>query len=251
MRTAAVLLLLGAGAAAPCQGQVVVGTVLDAQTDSVIEGVTVFLSIDTTGSALATAVSDARGRFTVSAPEPGIYVLHGTRLGYAATWSSAFFVDRRDTLEIQFRIATQAIPIEPLHVVARRPGGQRLANWGFYDRMVEYADLGRARFYTPEDLNASRAARVTDLLRDVNRLELVRDGRQLFIYVRGTRRRVPVFLDGHHLRLRRDESVDEMIALSDVEALEVYWRWAPAQYGGDAAIVMWTGPRKERARQRQ
>jgi outer membrane cobalamin receptor len=111
--------------------------------------------------------------------------------------------------------------------------------------MIEYADRGRARFYTPEDLNESRAGRVTDLLRDVPRLELVRDGRQIFIFVRGTRQRVPVFLDGHHMRLRRDESVDEMIALSDVEALEIYWRWAPAQYGGGAAIVMWTGPRKE------
>lgn len=238
------LLLVGAVVSSPLSGQVVTGRVLKASTDSTIEGVTLALASDSLAQAVATVTTGPGGAFSLGVPEPGIYMLKGTHLGYAVGWSAPFFVDRTDTMEIEFRMAEHAIPLEPLRVVARRPGGRaRLERWGFYDRMVEYANLGRARFYTPEDLDASRAYKVTDLLRDVPRFDLVRSGRQIFIYRRGTRQRVPIFLDGHRLGLRRDESLDEMIAFGDVEALEIYWRWAPAQYGGGAAIVMWTGPR--------
>lgn len=225
-------------------GQAITGRVLDAATDSAVEGVAITL-VDSAGTTVSEVYSTGAGLFSLAPKEAGRYTIQAERLGYGKAVSPGIHVGAADTIRVELRISTEAIGLAPLTVVARRPSEDpRLAGWGFYDRKERYRGRGRAVFYTSEELDETEAFRITDLIRELPELQLVRDGHHTYVVKRRSWRQVvpvPVFLDGHPLRLGQGESIDGYVSLSSVGAIEIYWRHAPAQYGGDAAIVLWTG----------
>ncbi|MFO7893208.1 MAG: carboxypeptidase-like regulatory domain-containing protein [Longimicrobiales bacterium] len=224
-------------------GQTVTGRVVDDSTDSGIPGVALAL-VDTAGVPIARAFSNETGWFELRAEQGGILRIRAERMGYATTASAAFRAGPTDVVQVELRLATEPVELPALTVIAHsRPHDLRLANWGFYERRERYRGLGRAVFYDAEELNESNAVRITDLIRNLPDLRLVHEGHRIIIRDRRGRRTIPVFLDGHPLRMTRGESlsIDDYVALSSIGAIEIYWRWAPAQYGGGAAIVLWTG----------
>lgn len=229
------------GLTADASAQVVLGRVLDADTDVLIEGAQLAL-IDSTQQPVARVFSDTQGRFELRAPQPGRYELRVERIGYQRTASAPIELAHGDIVRVEMRISAHPVPLPPLTVLSRRGRrDSRLENWGYYRRQSQYEGLHRATFITREDFDSLGASKVTDLVRDLPNFRLVRVGHQVLVETRKGQP-VPVFLDGHDLRLRREQSIDELVALGSVKAVEIYWRWAPAQYGGGAAIVLWTGP---------
>ena len=220
--------------------QILSGRVLDATSNTAVPGVTVTL-VDESNTETAQTESGDDGAFSLTAPRHGLYRLRAQALGYDAIVADAVWIGATDTTVVELRISTQPIELQPLTVVARsRTLDPRLQRLGFYEREDDYRDEGRARFLTADSLNASHATRVTELLRDNQDIVLVRDGFRTFVRDRRGRS-IPIFLDGHRLKLLRDQSLDELIALNDIGAVEIYYDWAPAQFGGGAAVVLWTG----------
>jgi hypothetical protein len=234
-----------AGPAGVLHAQVVRGWVLDAESDTPVAGVTVSL-VDTLDQVTRTVVSaDGDGGFVVAAPAAGTYTLRGQHIGYGVTSSPPFHVPPDDTVRVQFRISAQPIALASLTVIGApaAPLDPMLEARGFYQRRDDYDGHGKARFFTTEDIDASGAVWTTDLLRDLSELRLVNVGHgRLEVQTRRAGRRVPIFINGTYFRIRRDESytLDQIIALGQIGAVEVYWRDAPAQYGGGAAIVIWS-----------
>jgi hypothetical protein len=234
-----------AGPAGVLDAQVVRGWVLDAESDIPVAGVTVSL-VDASDQVARTVVSaDADGGFVIAAPAAGTYTLRGQHIGYGVTSSPPFPVPPDDTVRVQFRISAQPIALASLTVIGTpaAPLDPRLEAQGFYQRQEDYHGHGKARFFTTEAIDSSGAVWATDLLRDLFELRLANVGHGRFeVQTRRDRRRVPIFINGTYFRMRPNESytLDQIIALGQIGALEVYWRDAPAQYGGDAAIVIWS-----------
>ena len=220
--------------------QILSGRVLDVASNSTVPGAIVTL-VDESDTEAAQTESGDDGAFSLTAPGHGLYRLRAQALGYEVVVSEAVWIGATDTTVVELRISTQPIELQPLTVVARsRSIDPRLQRLGFYEREEDYRTEGRARFLTADSLNASHATRVTELLRDNQDIVLVRDGFRTFVRDRRGRS-IPIFLDGHRLKLLRDQSLDELLALNDIGAVEIYYDWAPAQFGGGAAVVLWTG----------
>lgn len=141
----ALAILLGAplGAQAPAADtldQAIVGVLVDDSDNRPIATATVTLLRGP--DRLASATTDADGRFVLPVPLPGFYRLEARRLGYALTESQLVEVETGLTLTVEFRILPDAILMAPLLVTARSDQGRSI----FERRRREW---GRGVFMTP------------------------------------------------------------------------------------------------------
>lgn len=143
---AILLLPFGPGRAA-CQS--VHGHVLVEGDTVAVSGADLVLT-DSAGSVVARVQATDAGEFRLPAPGPGRYRIQASRLGYA-TVSADVRLGDREVLEIELRMATEAIPLEPLVVVARRQIQQGTLD-EFYDRMARMKQAGKGQFLTKEQL---------------------------------------------------------------------------------------------------
>ena len=81
MGLAGLVLLLALAAPRAAHAQRVDGQLLDAETSAPIEGATLRL-LDAQGQLVTTAQSGQRGLFTLRAPQPGLYRIQASRMGY-------------------------------------------------------------------------------------------------------------------------------------------------------------------------
>ena len=96
-------------------GQVLVGVLVDDDTDLVIEGATITL-FSFQGQRFGSVVSDLEGRFVIDAPRLGDFRLLAERIGYQTTRSQRFMVSTLDTVTVTFFLARDAVLLEPLVV---------------------------------------------------------------------------------------------------------------------------------------
>ncbi len=239
---AASLLLLGAGAL-PAQG--VTGHVIEAGAGRPVAGALVSL-VDSLSTEVARVLSDSAGAFTVGAPAHGWFRLRATRIGFATTTTDEFQVRRAETLQVQLRMAHDAIPLEPLTVTGRstrRP--TRLEASGFHDRMR----YGQGYFMQRGDIEATGARNMAEMLRATPGIRLDRSARAHGPTVRIQRGNClpAVFLDGLYI----GEGAEELHGLLavDADAVEVYtspirvpaaFRQRRAHCG---AVIIWTRDR--------
>lgn len=227
-------------AAAPAAAQVVSGTLLERGSDRPIGGATVELL---SGSAVKVrARTDSAGAFGMDVPGPGTYRLAARRVGYQAA-TGELTVQRMDSLEVVFRLATDAVVLDPVQVTAVP---RRLPPWlvGFYDRVESYH---QGHFITREQVDSRRPFRTTDLLRTVPGLSLVPSRRGMGYVVRSRGGCEPmVFIDGLQVELQGN-TIDELVQPRDVEGVEIYSGigTTPAEFmrGRGAtcgAIAFWT-----------
>jgi hypothetical protein len=156
----ALLLILSAQAAG---GQSVVhGTIADDDTRQPIATAELRL-VDAGGTAQARALSDNQGRFRLEVARSGPYVLTVTRVGYARIEAHDIQVGEGAELELQIRLAAEAVVLDAVSVVV-----QRRAEWGrlgqFHQRAELNRNMGRGRIYMRSDVERIRPATVEELI---------------------------------------------------------------------------------------
>jgi hypothetical protein len=252
------VLLAGAGMAAPgpVVAQTLSGTLLSMDGDRPIVSGAVELLRAGDAEPVASAVSDQTGRFQVTAPEPGIYIVRGLAPFHHPMVDGPVELEADATLVVQFRLTPNPVELEPVEVEAEARDA-RLESVGFYDRERQ----GVGHFITREDIEARDPHSTLQLFDHVPGAYIARDRRGLmpnvyFTSARNWNALLPggencaprVYLDGHLFgggRTGITQFTLEWIAPHDIEAMEVYTRAArvPAQYQMDSqcgVILVWT-----------
>ncbi|MGM0670077.1 MAG: TonB-dependent receptor plug domain-containing protein, partial [Gemmatimonadota bacterium] len=106
--------------------------------------------LDSVGAMRALTVSDTTGAFTLSVPDPGSYLLTASRMGFSLVRAEVT-VGEKELLDVELEISEEAIPLDPIVVVARRRIRQGTLD-EFYDRMARMKQRGSGFFFTLEDI---------------------------------------------------------------------------------------------------
>lgn len=205
-------------AAAPLAGQSIRGRVLVAGDTVGVEGVTITL-VDQGENPLFQVQTNAAGRFRIPLDQPGRYGLELDRLGFKP-FRAEVSVGEREMVEVEIRMAEEAIPLEPLVVTARREIQMGSLD-EFYDRMERNRRRGVGQFLTREDFENSPMASTTLLLGTLPGLFLEVNSSEMSGY--GIRMREggsyctpDYYLDGLLT------SVTRIPPMEDIEGVEVY-----------------------------
>jgi hypothetical protein len=232
--------------ALPLRAQVIVGTVVESISGTTVKGASIAL-LNLEGQTLVETHTDAEGKFALRAPGAGRYRVRTTHFAYVHAISEPFDVEAAATIMVEFRLARDAIRLDPLTVsVARRL--QRLQMEGFYQRQR----MGFGKFITRDQIEASPTYSVTHLLRKYPGVQVIRDPDtgEFDVTFRGAATLdtcLPsVMIDGIVVRHSGSGGFGlDSISLDEIEAIEVYTGLAglPPQLAGMnsfcGAIVFW------------
>jgi len=156
----AVMLLFCSAAGAQSVG----GRVVDAETGQGVAGVRVEL-LEVGGGRVREVISDAAGRFQISARAPGEHRIRTSRIGYRDVETAAFSVRDQEQVVVDLKLTNAAITLDPLTIVARRVDPRHDATEeGFYSRRLLSAPIGSARVILPHDPEMANAIDVNDVL---------------------------------------------------------------------------------------
>ncbi|HEU0052716.1 MAG TPA: carboxypeptidase regulatory-like domain-containing protein [Longimicrobium sp.] len=252
-------------AAAPARAQSIRGRVLDGATGQPVAEATV-TALDSVGRRAGRARSSADGSFALELRRAGNHRLSAERIGYRTATSGLVDVGVRETVEVELRIVTSELALEPLTVRGRAepPRRPRLESTGFYDRERE----GFGHFVRREDIEKVPTQRMTDLLRRVPGVQLraMQNGKYEIVMRGGGMTSTSgtcepkVIVDGVAVSQgRRSASgsfrggggtveldLNDVVKPEAVEAVEIYRSPAetPMMYGGAnsmcGVIVIWT-----------
>lgn len=151
----------------PASAQIVTGRVVDAADNEPVAGATVTL-LDQLAAPQRAVVSNSAGNFIMSITSAGTYRLWAGRIGYATIESPAIEIGDGEVVEVEVRLAVEAVAMEPLTVVVRRPETQRERDLrGFYERTERYgeSDIGPRQIYTRDKLAGWYAFSVEEVFR--------------------------------------------------------------------------------------
>lgn len=247
-------------ALAPAGPSRVLGVVVDLESGRPVEG-----AIVTAGETGVQALSDAQGRFLLRDVPPGRHALRFQHVAFGSV-SEPVEVAAGRTLEVEARLVPRAFELEPIIVTALRDW--KLDRVGFYERKEWAEKTGRGVFLTQKDLEG-RAGRIHGVFNGLPGITVQRfcgDGPCKFLPVtRGAPARgfwnmcpMDVFIDGTNARLFRfgaagrglgldvRAGIDEVVAPSEVTAIEIYRSASelPAEFGGATegcgAVAIWT-----------
>lgn len=265
------VLLSAAPAALPAQ--VVFGRVIDADGGQPIKHATLEL-LDDRADIVTRVPVDTLGAFRIRSWHPGKYRLKTFALGYATVSSEILELATGDVLELTVRLATNAVPLEPIVIKARaRESLAEIALAGYYDRRDAGRRIGLGRFFDRGAI-AGRGRKLTDVLATIPgvrilhvqncsvplismagnnatrseelqvdqlvRLQTLRDACKPASVCRAN-----IYVDGVLLAFDETISIDLTVPLDWVEAIEVYRRAAevPAEFLGRATcgvVAVWT-----------
>jgi hypothetical protein len=236
---AAAILLLSAS---PVTAQFVAGRVIDQQTMRGLDGVGLELRTDD-GRRVGRAVTDSAGHFQMQSARIGMYTLVAERIGYR-TVTAPLTVTLSEQVDIVLRMDPAALVLEPLTVEARTTRNiGPLA--GYYERIQRNQRVGIGRFITRDYIDERQPFDVTDLLREVPRVN-VQAGNVTFRRGAAVSACAPkVYIDGVLTNRRGPAAVDELVRPSDLEGVEVYQGAAqmPGEFfdnTGCGVIALWT-----------
>ena len=147
LAVAALSTALGASSS-PLHAQTIRGRLLDAQNGRPIDlGILVLLTLDQ--DTVTLTASNADGRFSLTAPETGTFLVHASAFGYSPRQEGAFELGSHRVTAIEIRIAPQVIALEEMIVSVDRPRSNHpLIQNGFVRRYQS----GFGHFLTPRDL---------------------------------------------------------------------------------------------------
>jgi hypothetical protein len=191
--------------AVPANAQIVAGRVIDAGNDEPLGGVTLTL-LDALAETSRSFVSNDAGEFIIAITAPGNYVLRASRIGYATVETPPIEIGEGEVVEVEVRLDVEAVQLEPLTVVVRRPETQLERDLrGYFERAEAFGEprLGATQIYTRESLQQWDAWSLEDLFRD-------------FLHWR-PRCTPKLFLDG-----RRSSEDLSMMSVFLIEGIELY-----------------------------
>lgn len=229
-------------------GQQVQGRVVDHGSGAAVPGAAVALE-DSTGQVLRRVLADEGGAFWLWHTEPGEFLLSAERIGYAPVTDQTVRLDSGQVVRVELRMEPQAVPVEPLRVLARREVTRYTAD-EFYDRMGRLADKGR--FVTRDEIEASGVGLPSKVIERVPGTWIQRTGRSvadntITLMNYGGVCRPKIYLNGRELP--DWSNLDEAVMVDRIEGIEIYrGHFVPAGYHHDWAtwgcgfILVWTKP---------
>ena len=261
-----------AASVAPLSAQTIRGTLMDLETGTPIDlGLVVMFTQQ--GDSIGLSVTDEQGRFSLTAREPGSFILLASALGYKETPAGVFELGEGGVMDVEYRIAPDPVALDELVVSLNRPIVEhRLVRNGYIRRMQR----GLGAFVTPHDIEESPATSTEDLLAhvpgirvaDIRTVQLTDSDSAVSITPRSdlgqtVEIRSPtggwcsptVYLDGARVPYATDGlaggpamTLSSYAPLGTVQAVEVYRRAAeiPPEYSigpGNRAcgvLVLWT-----------
>lgn len=251
--------LLFAGGAVPAAAQTIEGVLMEAQSDRPIS-LGLIIMMTTEGDSITSAVTNSAGRFTVDAEEPGDFYLIASAFGFKETRVGVFELGQGGSMEIEFRVGAEAMPIEGILVELQRPAlPHQLITNGFVRRLQR----GLGLFVTPYDIEESLAMTTADLFRGMPGVSIRPVAGNLGSF-RGDMVQMmsangyctpTVYLDGQRLSpgVVRDNSLGDLVPLNTIDAAEVYRRpseipieyaatgsQSGAEFGTCGVLVLWT-----------
>ncbi len=224
--------------------QTVQGRLIANETQAPVRGGTVHL-VAADSQAVALALTDAVGRFTLQAPRPGRYWMLARAPGYEASETDLFAVGAEGT-RVRFVISRPPVVLDTVTAVGISPA-DRWWYGGFRQRMARNIS---GRFITAEEIERWNYIEVADALRSIPSLEVVYGPRGPRVRMRNPVSLLSacwtmMYLNG----MRVDAEAINTISAADVEGIEVYTRGdAPAEYNSSmgsvcGVVVVWTRAR--------
>lgn len=244
----------------PLAAQTVQGRLLNAQTDEPIDlGILTLFTTD--GDSVAVTATTPNGHFSLTAPEPGSYLLRASAFGYAEREEGVFELGDEGRVEIEFRITPRPFELEGILVSTDRPTPNHpLVRNGFVDRYRR----GLGYFVTPRDLERTVYRDTESLLQFIPGVRVVASrtsnvaGRAVVpgpssdqVWMRNAWGPCAptVYVDGVRTHYAPDtgETLSDVLSIHLIAAAEIYSRppQVPPEYGGPmgnkcGVIVFWT-----------
>ena len=227
-------------------GQQVQGRVFDADEETPVAGATVTLA-DSAGEVIRRVVADDEGRFWLWHDEAGRFRLSAERIGYATVEGQPVRLDADEVVEVEIRMQPEAVPVEPLRVLARREI-ERFTPDEFYDRMSRLEDKGY--FMTREEIEATEA-RLPSLALEWAPGTWIQRGRgftadhDVLLMSYGGICKPAIYLNGRELPAWG--TIDDFVMVDRIEGIEIYrGNFVPDTYPRDPGswgcgyILVWT-----------
>lgn len=239
MAVAVVLVLSFPGLSASslaAQDLSIIGSIVDHTTGTAIPAASFTLSDRDASEPPRRALSDADGRFRIDGVRPGIHRVTIEALGYRPI-SEVVELSDASSVQIRVELVPRALALDG--VVVMSPARSVLDRVGFYDRRAR----GLGHHLTRDEILERSTFRVSDVFRTVPGARVVPRpgvGNRADVRLRGGCT-PDLILDG--TRTFEGTSVDDLLQVEDVEAIEVYrGSTAPAQYSHSicGAILVWT-----------
>ena len=251
---ASVLALL----AAPLAAQTVRGRVLDAASgEGVAQAAVQALSAE--GRDVGRARTAADGSFVLQLRAAASVRIQAQRAGYRTTLTDALPVAVREAVEVEVRLSTTALALEPLRVTARvePPRRRNLELNGFYER--ERAGIGK--YVRREEIELRPSRNLAEVLARVQGTAIQYQGSKQYIYfprngrpvLRQSFRGPPqnaclprLYVDGARVTYDANNDINAVVNPGQVEAIEVFRGPAeiPVQYNDSnsmcGVILIWT-----------
>ncbi len=220
------------------------GTIIDSS------GAPIFGAIIEEAATATRTMSDSLGRFRLMGLDPGLLFVRARKLGYLAEYFPITGVGGRTvTATIKLRPAGQQLAA----VTVRDNALSRDAKMrGFYERAAK----GTGIFIERDELLRRNASQLSDVLRGRNGVTVYGGGANgNTIAGRGFRMAggqgpgvcpLPLILDGVYIKLQDGLTIDRIVNIQDVRAIEVYTTGpqVPAELANGqtdcGAIVVWT-----------
>ena len=214
--------------ASSASAQGIIGKVLSEQGGEAVTAADVQL-IDSKGAVRARSVADTAGFFRLIAPLPGKYTVRVASIGFATTNTTALQLDKGLELNIEVRLSTQAVPVEPLRIVAERKYRiGRLAE--YYDRADWTKKTGFGKVLMRDDLDRMQGLRTASILRTF----------PAHAFCQPT-----ILLDGLEIHAEEMDMLDSMIQPDQIERIEFYRSGVeiPIEYqrkAGCGLVMIWS-----------
>jgi hypothetical protein len=220
--------------------QSVRGVVIDLATRQPIAGATVDVAAERGGTSLH-VTSDSVGAFALKLPSSGNFTIQARRIGFLVAQPAPFHVDANQTLSIEMRLDSRALPLEPVAVTAR--GNDWLAD---FERRRTMGGFGR--FLTRDDIDTRSVQQTTALFRTMPGFVIQRarrgPGSQLLMRGTGGLCQPAVWIDNVFVPLSEQVTLDDVLTPGSIQGVEIYnsSSAAPTQYrvGTCGVIVFWT-----------
>lgn len=152
-RAGVAILFVAALIPSSSQAQSIFGRVIMEGDTLGVSGTELTLS-DSNGVPVARVQSNEQGHFRIPAPGGGTFKIRASRIGFS-TIEALAILREEESLEVELRMAEEAIPLEPILVVARKEIKHGTLEQ-FYDRMARNKQRGKGHFLTREQIEARR-----------------------------------------------------------------------------------------------
>ena len=238
-------LLAALMASSPLGAQTITGVLLSYGTNEPIDLGYIALLTEA-GEGIASTITNANGRFRVTSPEPGSFLLQGSALGYRESVAGVFDIAADGSMQIEFRLEPEAVTLRGLVVQAERVTERpTLVNVGFYERVQR----GLGKFITPGNIEKSPAITTAELFFGIPGVQVAPTTTGDQIVMTGTRGLCPptTYVDGVPIV---GAAIESIMPLTSVYAIEVYRRGTeiPIEFsavrsgptGSCGVIVMWS-----------